>query len=112
MFVKSKSVRATAVVATNQVQAAAGGDLPALHICQQARLSRDARFDGLFFIAVKSTGIYCRTICPVRPPAEQQVSYYPSAFAAAQAGYRPCLRCRPDSACRGGRCRPGALAGG
>ena len=98
MFVKSKSFRATAVVATNQVQAAAGGDLPALHICQQARLSRDARFDGLFFIAVKSTGIYCRTICPVRPPAEQQVSYYPSAFAAAQAGYRPCLRCRPDSA--------------
>lgn len=66
--------------------------------CQQARLSRDHRFDGLFYIAVKSTGIYCRPICPARAPAEHQVSYYPSAAAAASAGYRPCLRCRPDSA--------------
>ncbi|MEH8016717.1 helix-turn-helix domain-containing protein [Rheinheimera muenzenbergensis] len=66
--------------------------------CQQARLARDARFDGLFFTAVKSTGIYCRPICPARPPAEQQVSYYQSAAEASAAGYRPCLRCRPDSA--------------
>jgi len=66
--------------------------------CQQARLSRDRRFDGLFYTAVKSTGIYCRPICPARPPAEHQVDYYPSAAAAAQAGFRPCLRCRPDSA--------------
>lgn len=66
--------------------------------CRQARLARDARFDGLFFTAVKSTGIYCRPICPARAPAEQQVSYYPSAAAASAAGYRPCLRCRPDSA--------------
>lgn len=66
--------------------------------CQQARLSRDHRFDGLFYIAVKSTGIYCRPICPARAPAEHQIDYYPSAAAAAQAGFRPCLRCRPDSA--------------
>jgi len=67
-------------------------------VCQQARLSRDSRFDGLFFIAVKSTGIYCRTICPAKLPAEHQVSYFSCAAAAAAAGFRPCLRCRPDSA--------------
>lgn len=67
-------------------------------VCQQARLSRDARFDGLFFTAVQSTGIFCRPICPARAPAEHQVSYYFSAAEASAAGYRPCLRCRPDSA--------------
>lgn len=67
-------------------------------ICQQARLARDARFDGLFFTAVKSTGIYCRPICPAKAPAEQHVSYYYTAASATAAGYRPCLRCRPDSA--------------
>lgn len=66
--------------------------------CQQARLSRDKRFDGLFYIAVQSTGIYCRPVCPARLPDESGVSYYPTATAAAAAGYRPCLRCRPDSA--------------
>ncbi|QBG36511.1 DNA-3-methyladenine glycosylase 2 family protein [Litorilituus sediminis] len=67
-------------------------------ICQKARLSRDARFDGKFFTAVKTTGIYCRSICPVSPPKEENVSYFDSAIECAQAGYRPCLRCRPDSA--------------
>ncbi|SNY53987.1 DNA-3-methyladenine glycosylase II [Arsukibacterium tuosuense] len=67
-------------------------------VCQQARLARDARFDGLFFTAVKSTGIFCRPVCPAKPPAEQHVSYFFSAAAASQAGFRPCLRCRPDSA--------------
>lgn len=67
-------------------------------ICQQARLSRDRRYDGLFFIAVKTTGIYCRPVCPVQPPLESNVCYFPTAHAAAQAGYRPCLRCHPDSA--------------
>lgn len=66
--------------------------------CHKARMTRDARFDGLFFTAVKSTGIYCRPICPAKAPAEHQVCYYPSAAAASAAGYRPCLRCRPDSA--------------
>lgn len=67
-------------------------------ICRKARLSRDARFDGRFFTAVKTTGIYCRSICPATPPKEANVSYYASAHQAAADGYRPCLRCRPDSA--------------
>lgn len=67
-------------------------------VCRNARLSRDARFDGQFFTAVKTTGIYCRSICPATPPKERNVEYYPSAVEAANAGFRPCLRCRPDSA--------------
>ncbi|GHA45718.1 DNA-3-methyladenine glycosylase 2 family protein [Photobacterium aphoticum] len=66
--------------------------------CQRARLARDARYDGHFFTAVKTTGIYCRSICPAPPPLEKNVEYFATAYAAAQAGYRPCLRCRPDSA--------------
>ena len=65
-----------------------------------ARKSRDARFDGIFFTAVKSTGIFCRSICPARPPLEENVEYHTTAFSAAQSGFRPCLRCRPDSAPR------------
>lgn len=64
----------------------------------RARVSRDARFDGRFFIAVTSTGIYCRPVCPVRSPKRAHVRYYPTAAAAAEAGYRPCLRCRPEAA--------------
>jgi len=64
----------------------------------RARLSRDPRFDGRFFIAVTSTGIYCRPICPVRSPKRDNIRYYPTAAAAAEAGYRPCLRCRPEAA--------------
>jgi AraC family transcriptional regulator of adaptative response / DNA-3-methyladenine glycosylase II len=67
-------------------------------ICQKARLSRDPRFDGKFFTAVKTTGIYCRTICPVFPPKEKNVQYFATAVECANAGFRPCLRCRPDSA--------------
>jgi AraC family transcriptional regulator of adaptative response / DNA-3-methyladenine glycosylase II len=66
-------------------------------ICSRARLSRDARFDGKFFIAVLSTRIYCRPICPARTCKESNVRYYPTAAAAAEAGFRPCLRCRPES---------------
>ena len=66
-------------------------------ICSRARVTRDARFDGKFFIAVLSTRIYCRPICPVRTVKESSVRYYPSAAAAAEAGFRPCLRCRPES---------------
>ena len=65
---------------------------------QQARLARDARFDGLFYVGVKTTGIYCRPICPAPLAKEQNVDYFASALAAAKAGYRPCLRCRPESA--------------
>ena len=65
--------------------------------CQKARKARDPRFDGRFFIAVRTTSIYCRPICPAPSPKEENVEYYPSAAAAAQAGYRPCLRCRPEA---------------
>lgn len=67
-------------------------------ICRKARLSRDPRFDGKFFIAVKTTRIYCRPICPAITPKEENVLYFSSAIEAANVGYRPCLRCRPDSA--------------
>ncbi len=65
---------------------------------QRARQSRDHRFDGLFFIAVKSTGIYCRPICPAPTAKEHNVEYFQYAHSAALAGFRPCIRCRPDSA--------------
>ena len=61
-------------------------------------MSRDPRFDGKFFVGVLTTGIYCRTVCPAVAPKEQNVRYFDSAIKAAQAGLRPCLRCRPDSA--------------
>jgi AraC family transcriptional regulator, regulatory protein of adaptative response / DNA-3-methyladenine glycosylase II len=66
-------------------------------ICRAARLSRDARFDGKFFIAVRTTRVFCRPVCPARSPKEEHIVYYPSAAAALQAGFRPCLRCRPES---------------
>lgn len=72
--------------------------MPAAQRCQQARLARDARFDGLFYTAVRTTGIYCRPVCPAPPALARNVAYYPSAAAAAAAGYRPCLRCRPELA--------------
>jgi AraC family transcriptional regulator, regulatory protein of adaptative response / DNA-3-methyladenine glycosylase II len=64
----------------------------------RARLSRDARFDGKFFIAVTTTGIYCRPVCPAPSPKQVNVRYYSTAAAAAEAGFRPCLRCRPEAA--------------
>ena len=67
-------------------------------VCRRARQARDPRFDGLFFIAVRTTGIYCRPVCPARCPAEKNVGYYRTAAQAAAAAYRPCLRCRPESA--------------
>jgi len=67
-------------------------------ICDAARKRRDASFDGLFFIAVKTTKIYCRPVCPVRQPLVKNISFYPSAAACEAAGYRPCLRCRPETA--------------
>jgi AraC family transcriptional regulator, regulatory protein of adaptative response / DNA-3-methyladenine glycosylase II len=66
-------------------------------IYRRARLSRDPRFDGKFFIAVRTTRIFCRPVCPARSPKEENIDYYPSAAAALQAGFRPCLRCRPES---------------
>jgi len=65
-------------------------------VYERARLARDARFDGVFFTAVRSTGIYCRPMCPAPAPKPANVTYYPSAAAASAAGFRPCLRCRPE----------------
>jgi len=72
-------------------------------IFERARLSRDARFDGHFFIGVRTTGIYCRPVCPANSPKRENITYYPTAAAAGEAGYRPCLRCRPE-------CAPGTPA--
>ncbi len=74
------------------------GSLPDPALCERARLSRDSRFDGLFFTAVRSTGIYCRPVCPAPAPRPGNVTYLASAAAAEAAGYRPCLRCRPELA--------------
>src|SRR5690606_30202429 len=70
--------------------------LPDAATCEQARLSRDARFDGLFFTAVATTGIYCRPTCPAPPAKSRNVRYFADAAAAEAAGFRPCLRCRPE----------------
>ncbi len=67
-------------------------------ICEQAWLARDPGFDGRFFIGVRTTGVYCRCVCPVRLPYRHNIEFLPSATAAELAGYRPCLRCRPESA--------------
>jgi len=67
-------------------------------VIQKARIARDPRFDGLFFIGVKTTGIFCRPICKARMPLEKNVVYYNNAITAMSAGFRPCLMCRPDSA--------------
>src|SRR5499425_1286321 len=66
-------------------------------VCSRARLARDPRFDGKFFIGVTTTKIYCRPVCRGRTSQEKNVRYFPSAAAAAEAGFRPCLRCRPES---------------
>jgi len=66
-------------------------------VCWRAVRTRDARFDGRFFTAVHTTGIYCRPICPARPPRPENVTFYPTAAAAQAAGFRPCLRCRPET---------------
>jgi AraC family transcriptional regulator of adaptative response / DNA-3-methyladenine glycosylase II len=66
-------------------------------VCDRARRSRDARFDGRFFIAVTTTKIYCRPICPARAPNDEHVRYFSTAAAAEAAGFRPCLRCRPEA---------------
>ncbi|MFC6856353.1 bifunctional transcriptional activator/DNA repair enzyme AdaA [Marivibrio halodurans] len=67
-------------------------------LCDAARMRRDPAYDGRFFTAVKTTGIYCRPVCPVKQPKRQNVVFYPSAAAAERAGFRPCLRCRPETA--------------
>ena len=73
-------------------------ELPDREVCYRALQSRDARFDGLIFVGVRSTGIYCRPICPARTARFENCTFYGSAAAAQDAGFRPCLRCRPETA--------------
>lgn len=74
-----------------------------LQVCSRARLSRDPRFDGKFFIGVLGSRVYCRPICPAPTAKEKNCRYFLTAAAAEEAGFRPCLRCRPE-------CSPGAPA--
>src|SRR5580692_6929364 len=66
--------------------------------CYRAIAVRDARFDGRLFTGVKTTGVYCRPICPARTPRPENAVFFPTAAAAHEAGFRPCLRCRPETA--------------
>src|SRR5947207_14057044 len=68
------------------------------HAAYRALTSRDPRFDGIFFVGVTSTGVYCRPICPVKTPMQKNCRFFESAFAAEKALFRPCLRCRPELA--------------
>lgn len=72
-------------------------------VYERARLARDARFDGQFYVGVVTTRIYCRPVCPANPPKTENVLFFPTAAAAGEAGFRPCLRCRPE-------CAPGTPA--
>jgi AraC family transcriptional regulator of adaptative response / DNA-3-methyladenine glycosylase II len=66
--------------------------------CERARIARDPAYDGRFFTGVRTTRVYCRPVCPVRPARAENVRFFPSAAAAEAAGFRPCLRCRPETA--------------
>ena len=71
---------------------------PDAKACDRARIARDRRFDGWFFPGVLTTRIYCRPTCPVKPAKSRNVVVFPTAAAAERAGFRPCLRCRPETA--------------
>lgn len=73
-------------------------ELPDREVCYRALETRDARFDGLLFVGVSSTGVYCRPVCPARTPQFRYCRFFSSAAAAQEAGFRPCLRCRPETA--------------
>src|SRR6476646_8521247 len=67
-------------------------------VCYRALTARDTRFDGVFFTGVKTTGIYCRPVCTAKTPGRKSCRFFASAALAEQAGFRPCLRCRPELA--------------
>jgi AraC family transcriptional regulator, regulatory protein of adaptative response / DNA-3-methyladenine glycosylase II len=75
-----------------------GMELPAHEVCYRALESRDSRFDGWMFVGVTSTGVYCRPVCPAPTARFDNCRFYASAAAAQDAGFRPCLRCRPETA--------------
>ncbi|MEZ5595449.1 MAG: Ada metal-binding domain-containing protein [Pseudomonadales bacterium] len=83
--------------------------MPTPSVCERARQARDARFDGRFFVGVLTTGIYCRPVCPARTPLAENVRFFPSNAAAQSAGFRPCLRCKPDLAAPPASHRGGAV---
>src|SRR5688572_23943192 len=66
--------------------------------CYRALTARDTRFDGMFFVGVKTTGIYCRPVCTAKTPGRLRCRFFAGAAQAEQAGFRPCLRCRPELA--------------
>src|SRR5690349_2169276 len=66
--------------------------------CYRALKAKDTRFDGLFFVGVKTTGIYCRCVCTARSARRESCTFFPNAATAEQAGFRPCLICRPELA--------------
>jgi AraC family transcriptional regulator, regulatory protein of adaptative response / DNA-3-methyladenine glycosylase II len=73
-------------------------ELPERDVCYRALQSRDSRFDGLLFVGVTSTGVYCRPVCPARTAKPENCRFFGSAAAAQEACFRPCLRCRPETA--------------
>ncbi|MCP3103785.1 helix-turn-helix domain-containing protein [Myxococcus sp. K15C18031901] len=73
-------------------------DLLDTDACYRALTTRDTRFDGRLFVAVTSTGVYCRPVCPARTPKRENCQFHASAASAQEAGFRPCLRCRPETA--------------
>jgi AraC family transcriptional regulator, regulatory protein of adaptative response / DNA-3-methyladenine glycosylase II len=73
-------------------------ELPSEEVCYRALQSRDARFDGLIYVGVTTTGIYCRPVCPARTAKQQNCRFFASAASAQEQGFRPCLRCRPETA--------------
>ncbi len=98
----------TTIAPAPRTKSRSAGDLDA-ETCYRAYETRDARFDGRFFVAVRTTGIFCRPVCPARTPKRGNVEFHASAAAAFAAGFRPCLRCRPERAPRpGGDATPGA----
>lgn len=70
--------------------------MPDFETCERARLGRDPDYDGRFFVAVKTTGIYCRPVCSSRPALAKNVEYFATSGEALAAGYRACKRCRPE----------------
>jgi AraC family transcriptional regulator of adaptative response / DNA-3-methyladenine glycosylase II len=72
--------------------------MPDSRACERARVTRNPAYDGRFFSGVRTTGVYCRPVCPVRPARAENVRFFASAAAAEAAGFRPCLRCRPEAA--------------
>jgi AraC family transcriptional regulator of adaptative response / DNA-3-methyladenine glycosylase II len=80
------------------IQLLTGPTLPSADICERALDARDPRFDGLFFVGITTTQIYCRSVCPARVAYTDRRRFFATAAAAERAGYRPCLRCRPELA--------------